>query len=144
MCELIYPTQVVLFTRLRRSFKGADPEDDTRATFWFESESEARIQHPPDFSLCKNIDLGDIFLHRTTPRCQLWIWAVGGDGIPYWKPVMAGYRRKDGRRLVVTDTLKIPSWVSTSTFDAKFKHRSEFSDLPLRTLPDAPSLVHHI
>ncbi|KAH9893359.1 hypothetical protein C8Q73DRAFT_529963 [Cubamyces lactineus] len=120
------PTETIV-TRHFRAFKSSGSvklESKERGTTWFETESSSRITHPPHFANSTSVQHGDVYCHRTPDHCQLWLWVSGGGDRPTgWIPVAAGYRRQDGRRLVVTDSYRIPSWVSEATYNAKFKHR---------------------
>ncbi|RPD67252.1 hypothetical protein L226DRAFT_565988 [Lentinus tigrinus ALCF2SS1-7] len=100
-----------LHYRAFRGFAGqTDEAGDPIGTYWFQSQSEATIGAPPDFSGVQNVRVGDVYIHKMPIRCQLWLWAVA-DGVNYWHPVSEGYRRADGRKLQITKGLKEPSWI---------------------------------
>ncbi|KAI0364224.1 hypothetical protein BV20DRAFT_1057371 [Pilatotrama ljubarskyi] len=91
-------------------------------TSWFEAEeiSDELIDSPPDLTGESDLEIGDLFYHRTPSEFQLWLWTTGrdndDDGAPFWKPVTAGYARADGRRLTVTPALRKPSWVTSDYY----------------------------
>ncbi|KAI0709953.1 hypothetical protein C8Q76DRAFT_798724 [Earliella scabrosa] len=82
-------------------------------TFWFETRGTVSVSHPPDF-VRDELMIGDLFYHRNTasPKMsQLWVWIDDSRIGPYWKPVKVGYRREDGRRLLLSEKRKNPSWL---------------------------------
>ncbi|OSC96419.1 hypothetical protein PYCCODRAFT_1472635 [Trametes coccinea BRFM310] len=84
-------------------------------TAWFSSEQAGPLNALPPPESCQNLTVGDIFRHvdiGTYPWTHtMWIWLAGPDGKPRWMSVSPGYKREDGRRLLLTATKKEPSWV---------------------------------
>ena len=77
------------------------------------------IVMPPDLTGVdseKPLAIGDLFYYRTSGGYKLWLWSVL-DGKPFWKPVKYGYIREDGRRLIVTPSTHVPSWVSLERYN---------------------------
>lgn len=80
---------------------------------WFESSSRTAIAYPPDFSIRKDVELEDVFIHWANDAYQLWVWEEDREGNAVWKRVWLGYARpSDGRQLSVTPARKQPSWIS--------------------------------
>ncbi len=70
------------------------------------------IQAPPDLTKLPELVYGDIFYHpMADTRFQLWLWTSNAAGRPYWKAIRYGYKRADGRRVVITPFYKVPGWV---------------------------------
>ncbi|KAI0742713.1 hypothetical protein C8Q80DRAFT_1122903 [Daedaleopsis nitida] len=94
------------------------PKKSTKSITWSGSESSMILQGPPD-DLDPPPALGDVYRHvvfdHPHPRYQLWV-RVAADGCHTWLPVIPGYQREDGRRLILTAMKKDPSWVQESHF----------------------------
>ncbi|KAJ2984877.1 hypothetical protein NUW54_g10347 [Trametes sanguinea] len=76
-----------------------------------------------DHDAIPDLEIGDLFYHRTPTAYQLWLWCKDDTGRAVWQPAHYGYRRKeDGRRLIVTKALKFPSWV-TNDYYARVAHQ---------------------
>lgn len=100
--------------------------------YWWETSSDQPIACPLDLSHRKELQVGDIFLHRSPRKLQLWLWLAEGGGLPVWKPVHVGYRRTDGRTLTLTEVHQKPSWLDPDWF-AKHRKQREFYVLIDRT-----------
>ncbi|KAH9834087.1 uncharacterized protein C8Q71DRAFT_159973 [Rhodofomes roseus] len=87
-------------------------------TEWFETESQEPLIAPPQLHPSCNVKIGDLYLNSSDDEVHVWIRTTDGDadeGEPeYWKAITVGYVRDDGRRLTLTATLKVPSWVGKS------------------------------
>lgn len=66
---------------------------------------------PPDkLSLRPDLELGDIFYHRSDQGIQLWMRVEDPIKGAYWKPSLLGEKREeDGRFLALTPGSK-PTW----------------------------------
>ncbi|PIL26910.1 hypothetical protein GSI_10048 [Ganoderma sinense ZZ0214-1] len=101
-----------------RAKAGDGAERSQTVTIYYQPAhlSEEPIRTPPDLSNDANLAPGDLFYHRMRDdRFQLWLWCIGVDGQPWWKPVYEGYEREDGKWLLITPQLKVPGW--------RFRHR---------------------
>ena len=79
------------------------------------------IDAPPDMARDADLALGDLFYYvMRDGTYQLWLWCVGSNGQPWWKPVYVGYQREDGKWLLVTPQLKVPGWVTWDRFARVF------------------------
>lgn len=67
--------------------------------------------------------VGDLYCHFSPSREQVWIRALDAHGQPLWQEIYLGYKREDGRRLVLTDSWRLPSWISENTYKTKHKKR---------------------
>ncbi|KAI0364517.1 hypothetical protein BV20DRAFT_1039371 [Pilatotrama ljubarskyi] len=104
-------------------------------TSWFSSEEAALFDNPPDPSACQNLTVGDVFCHAATatdpPAYQLWLWIPDSNGELHWRAVAPGYRREDGRRLILTATRKDPSWV-TEEYYRRIARKEKKTDIERR------------
>ena len=115
-----------------RNHPGVTPDSPEGGTFWFQSASDNLIAQPPDFSSCPKVRPGDLYYHRAGETAQLWIWVADASSAKYWKEVGLGFMREDRRRLILTDTTKIPSWIGESTFNTKHKRRCKSRDFDVK------------
>ena len=93
---------------------GSEEPELVITPYWEPENVGARlIDYPPDLSCDANLAIGDIFIFHTATHYRLWIYRAGG----YWQRIEAGYRREDGRYLLVTPVKKEPSWVSREYFE---------------------------
>ena len=83
---------------------------------WFHSSSQTKITSPPDLTSRTDLEIGDVFAHKVGETRQLWIWSTKPNGTRYWKSVSVGYKREDGRRLILTNVRLHPSWVSETWY----------------------------
>ncbi|KAJ2964523.1 hypothetical protein NUW54_g14238 [Trametes sanguinea] len=81
-------------------------------TAWFESKSDGLISAPP--TELHDLQIGDLFLHRTANpgRYQLWLRVTDGRGKHAWKEVDVGYEGQHGMVLSLTAGKLEPSWKS--------------------------------
>ncbi|KAI9059349.1 hypothetical protein FKP32DRAFT_1679792 [Trametes sanguinea] len=113
-----------------RAFKSSGPvksESEDQGTAWFESQSESRIIRPPHLSDYSEVQDGDLFYHRYEGYCQLWIWLASENGQAHdWVPIRPGAKHPSNRRrLVLTESFQMPSWVTEATYNAKFRNRCQ-------------------
>ncbi|KAI0644327.1 hypothetical protein C8Q79DRAFT_1012119 [Trametes meyenii] len=101
------------YRRRQRAIKKRAGAEGAVTTYWFEAAEigDELIDAPPDLTDDSDLHLGDLFYHHTHSEYQLWLWTIGKDGKAAWEPVFYGYTREDGRHLIVTETMKFPSWV---------------------------------
>ncbi|OJT15518.1 hypothetical protein TRAPUB_7211 [Trametes pubescens] len=92
------------------SRKGKAPEEN-HETAWFQSRAAKPIVSPPDeLSLRPDLELGDVFYHRSDQGIQLWMRVEDPTKGAYWKPSLLGEKREeDGRFLALTPGSK-PTW----------------------------------
>ncbi|PIL37505.1 hypothetical protein GSI_01199 [Ganoderma sinense ZZ0214-1] len=111
--------------RPRKSVKAGLEEADRElvVTPYWEPENVGAhlIEYPPDLSGDANLAIGDIFIFHTATHYRLWIYRGGG----YWQRIESGYRREDGRYLIVTPVKKEPSWVSCKYFERQAAKQGE-------------------
>ncbi|KAI0363521.1 hypothetical protein BV20DRAFT_1057962 [Pilatotrama ljubarskyi] len=114
-------------------------------TSWFSSEEVTLFDNPPDPSACQNLTVGDVFCHAATatdpPAYQLWLWLPDSNGELHWRSVAPGYRREDGRRLILTATRKDPSWV-TEDYYRRIARKEKKMDTERRTAKKFPQMNH--
>lgn len=83
-------------------------------TYWFETSSSKPIDSPPLLHRTCRLEVGDLFLHRSPGSVQIWL-RMGDeedDEEDEWEEIEEGYERSvDGRRLTLTPTRQMPSWV---------------------------------
>lgn len=100
-------------------------------TFWWETSSDRPIRQPVDLSARSDLQEGDLFLHRSTGKLQIWLWIKdsSGEGMQ-WKRVHVGFVRDDGRRLSITERTQLPSWLESGWFTRRRKQSEcELSDM---------------
>ncbi|KAI0695265.1 hypothetical protein C8T65DRAFT_744055 [Cerioporus squamosus] len=85
-------------------------------THWWETQSDAPIQHPLDLTCRPELRVGDLFLHRTPHKPQMWLWTTSSEGTLEWKFVFKGHQREDGRRLALTTTKEHPTWLEAGWY----------------------------
>ena len=85
-------------------------------TYWWTTESDAPIVEPPDLRIRSEFQIGDLFMHRSPGKVQLWLSEQDSSGAPHWKRVYIGYEREDGRRLSFTEVKKELSWLEPHWF----------------------------
>ena len=90
-------------------------------TYWWATASEASIAEPPDLSVRSEFAFGDLFMHRSPAKVQLWLSQQGPNGALLWKRVYIGYERADGRRLAFTEIKKELTWLEPQWFSKRRK-----------------------
>ena len=107
----------------RKSKEASENPATVKTPYWAPEEiGVAPIAAPPNPTGQDGLAIGDVFYYRMqSNRYQLWLWMVGLHGEPRWMPVRYGYRRDDGRWLIVTPSTNVPSWVSTNHY-SRLKH----------------------
>ncbi|KAI0648746.1 hypothetical protein C8Q79DRAFT_1007321 [Trametes meyenii] len=85
-------------------------------TAWFESAGDEPRVSPPNLTTRPDLELGDIFYHKSPVGIQLWVLYEVPDEGKQWKPVLLGHLREaDGRRLGLTPSSK-PSWCTEAWY----------------------------
>lgn len=83
-------------------------------TWWFQTKSEQPIACPPPLHPSCKLSIGDLFWHKAGDQDQFWLRVLDDEsGEEMWKVIERGYVREDGRRLTVTPTKQVLSWVGT-------------------------------
>ncbi|CDO77462.1 hypothetical protein BN946_scf184881.g5 [Trametes cinnabarina] len=83
---------------------------------WWETKSDELLDTPPDITHYPELTLGDVFLHRSANKNQLWVWDKV-HGTNQWRSVYLGWQRPvDGRKLSLTEGRKVPSWLESDWF----------------------------
>ncbi|KAI0648770.1 hypothetical protein C8Q79DRAFT_1007362 [Trametes meyenii] len=85
-------------------------------TAWFESSGDEPRASPPDLTTRPDLELGDIFYHKSPVGVQLWVLLVVPNEGRRWKPVLLGHLREgDSRRLGLTPSGK-PLWCTEAWY----------------------------
>ncbi|KAI0665419.1 hypothetical protein C8Q78DRAFT_1083987 [Trametes maxima] len=85
-------------------------------TAWFESAGDEPRVSPPNLTARPDLELGDIFYHKSPVGIQLWVLYEVPDEGKQWKPVLLGHLREaDSRRLGLTPSSK-PSWCTEAWY----------------------------
>ncbi|KAL7284233.1 hypothetical protein ACG7TL_001515 [Trametes sanguinea] len=108
-------------------------------TAYFQMKGTTPIAHPPVLTSEDGLEIGDVFHVLNVlnwKHSQLWIWDLGDEAVPFWKPIKLGYRRQDGRRLTLTEKRRNPSWVADNWFT---RRNGVFARSPRAY----PSLLNH-
>ena len=100
-------------------------------TAWYQADrsSDQLLGAPP--RLKHKLTLGELFYHCTPAQYQLWVWTDDGAKRPRWVPVKCGYKRDDGRYLIITNKDKFPSWVLRDHY-VRARNACESLRCPLR------------
>lgn len=110
--------------------KAGQPQQVVKTYYWQpDALGLQRIACPPDLKSQPQLALGDVFYYPMLTRYQLWLWTSDDSGRLYWLAVRYGYRREDGRRLIITPELRKPSWVTESRW-AQLGHGEYFIRRP--------------
>ena len=92
-------------------------------TYWWATASETPIaEPPPDLRIRAEFNYGDLFMHRSPGKVQLWLSEQDQNGALHWKRVYIGYERADGRRLAFTEVKKELTWLEPQWFSKRRKH----------------------
>ena len=86
-----------------------------KETAWFQTRSEDSVASPPA-AVTGHRDLqdGDIYMHKMPNSLQLWLWELPVDGTSgCWKSITRCHQRMDGHCLHLTQKLHKPSWTSS-------------------------------
>lgn len=100
--------------------------EEKQYTWWFKTTSENPISVPPLLHPSCGLQRGDLFYHKHATGWQFWLRQV--DEIAnkdVWEHIDVGYIREDGRKLTVTQTLQVPSWVGDDWGTKKVRELSE-------------------
>ena len=112
-----------MLSRLKRFCGVGDNGEWTYCHYWRTSSTEW-VAHPPDLSHRHELELGDVFMHAYSEGVQFWLWVLGRDREPRWKPVRLGFAREDRRVLAMTEKSKLPSWLDAEWYQKRL-HQSE-------------------
>ncbi|KAI9057364.1 hypothetical protein FKP32DRAFT_1681507 [Trametes sanguinea] len=99
-----------------RNQRTSSTVDKDIVTYWWQSYSRTPLSEPAELGVQKELALGDVYSNIVVgiDEPQLWVCDDIVDGRPKWDSIAAGDTRKDGRRLIVTEKKKQPSWVSAT------------------------------
>lgn len=101
--------------RNKNVIRGNDKHDIVKRrqyTWWFETTSESSIAYPPAVHPSCGLREGDLFWHQYAGGFQFWLRVLDGHTTTEtWQPIKLGDSRADGRRLTITPTKKVLSWV---------------------------------
>ncbi|KAI1783096.1 hypothetical protein LXA43DRAFT_1067979 [Ganoderma leucocontextum] len=107
----------------------AEPSQVVTSFYQPDEVGDEPIEAPPDLTRDPELTLGDLFYYvKRDGTYKLWLWCIGHDGQPWWKPVYVGYQREDGRWLLITPHLKVPGWVTWDRFSRVFDVKALLRD----------------
>ncbi|KAF9231759.1 hypothetical protein BU15DRAFT_82011 [Melanogaster broomeanus] len=121
-----HPPSVTVSTRKFHRFR-----DALGGYYWFESQGEHPIDHPP---MMAEAEEGDVFFYwvRSKEKCQMWMWRRV-DTSCLWVGVEEGEKIVSAggstRFLVVTEGRQ-PSLVQAGTWEKQYKRRTTRRSMP--------------
>ena len=131
-----------------RRTKAIRSHKDLMPTSWFEDRSAQPLEAPPPLSELPEVEPGDLFYYNGPTdgpadgpiEKRFWILRKRRDGELEWRGICLGYKRKDGRRLALTEQRKEPSWIMTSWYN-KRTHSMPPSSTPLSARAISPAVT---
>ncbi|KAG2096048.1 hypothetical protein BD769DRAFT_1394800 [Suillus cothurnatus] len=98
---------------------------------WFETTGPQPIDTPPNFSSFDDIQLGDLFLHRTDQKVVCWIREYSPSGA-VWKMILPGdngtHNEDFSCRILALHSDGNPTWVLPKTCIIIMSHEGHHSD----------------
>ncbi|KAI0712368.1 hypothetical protein C8Q76DRAFT_797227 [Earliella scabrosa] len=111
-------SEPVAYTRdgiaIRRHTRTVTSSNELRppvTTPWYQADQSSDQPLDAPLRLKHELTIGELYYHRTPAQYQLWLWTDDTVKGPHWAPVKCGYKRSDGRYLIITNKDKYPSWV---------------------------------
>ncbi|KAI0324612.1 hypothetical protein GY45DRAFT_1375423 [Cubamyces sp. BRFM 1775] len=121
--------------------EGAGEHNRPEFVPFLNSSGDHLLSAPPEWA-SRGASVGIVLFHvveTSSPRKhQFWLRDSDVFGTAYWKPIELGYRRTDGKRLILTFVNREPSWVSERWYKQTIRMELEHPELVgVRSYPKA-------